>query len=158
MKGRALVPFVSLILVFKVELSNSDSITTEADIQGDDLQFWTSYPQWPQTALALSQINWLWRGVGKSAEWVWPTDWYENMRFDVSDLITKGDSILHTGDLAWESVLQYAIGATEEHNKATKTRSSPGRTIEQASLLYHALNCAKGINEQQHCADPCRLQ
>ena len=146
--------FTSILVAL---IFTTGQIETE-DSTGDEMQYWTSYPDWPQTPLQLSQINWLWRGVGKSAEWIWPTDWYENLRFNIGPLITKPDSILHTGDLSWEKVLQFAIKETELANKATKTRSNPKRTVEQASLLYHALNCAKGIDEDEHCPNPCKLQ
>ena len=128
------------------------------DTLGDELQFWTEYPEWPETAMPLGQINWLWRNVGKSAEWIWPTDWYENLRFEIGSLIIRPDSILHSGDLSWNNVLQFAIIGTKEHNKATKTRSNPRRLIEQASLLYHALNCAKGFDEEIHCPNPCKMR
>ena len=145
------------LLLLKL-LSTRSDIRTEEDTLGDELQFWTNYPEWPTEALSLSQINWLWRGVGKNAEWIWPSDWYENLRFNIGELVTKPNSILHAGDLSWNSVLQWAIQATEAHNKATKTKCSPRKTIEQASLLYHALNCAKGIDEDLHCPNPCKLQ
>ena len=86
--------YIQLVYAFVLAVYSTyanEKPTTEtkvASIDAADLDCWKSVPSWPEAALELNSIDFLWRSIEKNANWVWPMDWYLNMRFDISPLIT----------------------------------------------------------------------